>query len=156
MAKQQAMRILQQKKQYEAHRQALMQQSFNMEQANFAVDTIKMTKETAQMMQQTAKQMKTAYKGINADSVADLQDDMADLMTEANEMQELFSRSYALPDGADEISDAALAAELDEISMMPAEDLYASIPSPVPSTSAAASEPTKEAHQPMAYPSMPQ
>lgn len=159
MIKQNAMRTLQQKKQYEAHRQALMQQSFNLEQANFTVENIRTTRETVQAMQVTAQEMKRAYKSVNPDSVADLQDDLAEMMADASEIQEMMGRSYAVPDGMDELDDASLAAELDEISAMPAEDIFASLPATPLATSSAPPLSDKESQQPasfapMAYPSL--
>lgn len=44
--KQKALRVLKQRKMYEGQRDNLMQQSFNMEQANFATQMLKDTKST--------------------------------------------------------------------------------------------------------------
>lgn len=46
MVKQKAMRVLKQKKQYESQAENLRNQSFNMEQTNFAVQSVKDTKAT--------------------------------------------------------------------------------------------------------------
>lgn len=46
MVKQKAMRVLKQKKQYESQADNLRNQSFNMEQTNFAVQSVKDTKAT--------------------------------------------------------------------------------------------------------------
>lgn len=46
--------------------------------------------------------MKTQYKKINIDKIEKMQDDMADMMEEANEIQEALGRSYGTPDDIDE------------------------------------------------------
>ena len=49
MVKQRALRVLKQKKTYEQQMMNLQNQSFNMEQANYAVQTIQDTKTTVSM-----------------------------------------------------------------------------------------------------------
>ncbi|KAJ1835479.1 Vacuolar protein-sorting-associated protein 60 [Coemansia sp. RSA 2711] len=110
--KQQALKVLQQKKQYEAQRDQLMQQSFNMESAVFAMDNIKNTMTTMQAMQDANKAMKKQYKNVDVDKIYDIQDEMAELMEQTNEVQELMGRSYNLPEDLDE---ADLEAELDAL-----------------------------------------
>ncbi|KAJ1965132.1 Vacuolar protein-sorting-associated protein 60 [Dipsacomyces acuminosporus] len=110
--KQRALRVLQQKKMYESQRDQLMQQSFNMESAVFATENIKNTMSTMQAMQDANKAMKKQYKNINIDKIYDMQDEMAELLEQANEVQELMGRSYDLPDDLDEQD---LEAELDAL-----------------------------------------
>ncbi|KAI9499785.1 Vacuolar protein-sorting-associated protein 60 [Coemansia spiralis] len=110
--KQRALRVLQQKKMYESQRDQLMQQSFNMESAVFATENIKNTMSTMQAMQDANKAMKKQYKNINIDKIYDMQDEMADLLEQANEVQELMGRSYNLPEDLDEQD---LEAELDAL-----------------------------------------
>lgn len=110
--KQRALRVLQQKKMYESQRDQLMQQSFNMESAVFSAENVKNTMSTLQAMQDSNKAMKKQYKDINIDKIYDMQDEMADLMEQANEVQEVMGRSYNLPDDVDEQD---LEAELDAL-----------------------------------------
>ncbi|KAI8323535.1 hypothetical protein GQ54DRAFT_316652 [Martensiomyces pterosporus] len=110
--KQRALRVLQQKKMYESQRDQLMQQSFNMESAVFATENIKNTMTTMQAMQDANKAMKKQYNNINVDKIYDMQDEMADLLEQANEVQELMGRSYNLPEDVDEQD---LEAELDAL-----------------------------------------
>ncbi|KAJ1901516.1 Vacuolar protein-sorting-associated protein 60 [Kickxella alabastrina] len=110
--KQRALRVLQQKKMYESQRDQLMQQSFNMESAVFATENIKNTMSTMQAMQDANKAMKKQYKNVDIDKIYDMQDEMADLLEQANEVQELMGRSYNLPDDIDEND---LEAELDAL-----------------------------------------
>lgn len=67
--KQKAMQILKQKKMYENQRDLLMQQSFNLEQTNFATQSLKDTVTTVETMKYAAKAMKTQYKQINIDKI---------------------------------------------------------------------------------------
>ncbi|KAJ1951202.1 Vacuolar protein-sorting-associated protein 60 [Linderina macrospora] len=110
--KQRALRVLQQKKMYEAQRDQLMQQSFNMESAVFATENVKNTLSTMQAMQDASKTMKKQYKNVDIDKIYDMQDEMAELLEQANEVQELMGRSYNLPEDVDEQD---LEAELDAL-----------------------------------------
>ena len=44
-------------------------------------------------MQTGLKQMKKEYKSVNIDKIEDLQDDLADMMEDANEIQEIMGKS---------------------------------------------------------------
>ncbi|TPX53686.1 hypothetical protein PhCBS80983_g06235 [Powellomyces hirtus] len=110
--KQKAMRILKQKKLYEGQRDQLVQQSFNMEQGNMAMDNLKNTLVTVDAMQLANKELKGQYKKINLDKIEKIQDEMEDLLEQASDLQETMARSYGLPDGIDEDD---LEAELDAL-----------------------------------------
>ncbi|XP_066950013.1 charged multivesicular body protein 5 [Macrobrachium rosenbergii] len=109
--KQKALRVLKQKKMYEAQSTNLRNQAFNMEQANYATQTLKDTKTTVAAMKLGVKEMKKEYKNINIDEIEDLQDDMADMLEQADEVQEALGRTYGMP----EIDEDDLAAELDAL-----------------------------------------
>lgn len=109
--KQKAMRVLKQKKMYESQAGNLRNQSFNMEQANYATQTLKDTKTTVTAMKLGAKEMKKEFKNINIDEIEDIQDDMADMLEQADEIQDTLGRSYGTP----EIDEDDLAAELDAL-----------------------------------------
>ena len=47
-------------------------------------------------MQTGLKEMKREYKKVNIDKIEDLQDDMEDMMEEANEIQEAMGKSILL------------------------------------------------------------
>lgn len=111
MVKQKAMRVLKQKKMYENQLENLRNQSFNMEQANFATQTLKDTKTTVDAMKLGVKEMKKEYKKVDIDKIEDLQDDLEDMLDQANEVQEALGRQYGMP----EIDDADLDAELDAL-----------------------------------------
>lgn len=61
--------MLQQKKMYEGQRDMMMQQSFNMEQAQFTTENLKNTITTVEAMKLGAKEMKQQYKKINIDKI---------------------------------------------------------------------------------------
>ncbi|KAF1801389.1 Snf7-domain-containing protein [Mucor lusitanicus] len=109
---QKALRVLKQKKLYEAQRDNLQQQSFNMEQAQMTTENLRNVMATVDAMQTANKEMKKQYKNVNLDKIDQLQDEMEDLMEQANEVQETLGRSYNLPDDIDEDD---LEAELDAL-----------------------------------------
>ncbi|KAJ3151563.1 hypothetical protein HDU89_002006 [Geranomyces variabilis] len=139
--KQKAMRILKQKKLYEGQRDQLVQQSFNMEQGTMAIDNMKNTLVTVDAMQLANKELKGQYKKINLDKIEKIQDEMEDLLEQANDLQETMGRSYGLPDGIDEDDlEAELDALGDELMEDEAEPSYLQEPtyvSDLPNTSAA-------------------
>ena len=110
--KQKAMRVLKQKKMYEGQRDQLMQQAFNMEQTSFATENLKNTVTTVNAMKQANKQLKKQYKKVNIDKIEAMQDEMEDLLDQANEIQEALGRTYGLPEDIDE---ADLEAELEAL-----------------------------------------
>jgi len=67
--KQKAMRILKQRKMYESQLDNLRTQSFNMEQANYATQTLKDTQVTVNAMKTGMKQMQKEFKKINIDEI---------------------------------------------------------------------------------------
>jgi len=117
---------------YEGQREQYMTQSFNMEQANFASQTMHDTVATVSAMKTANTAMKQQFKQFNMDEIEDLQDDMADLMDFNNELQDTLSRSYLTPEvDESELEDelAALGEELEtEMSSNPS--YLSSLPSP--------------------------
>jgi len=109
--KQKALRVLKQRKMYEQQAGNLRQQAFNMEQANFAVQSMKDTQSTVAAMKVGVKSMQKEFKKINIDQIEDIQDEMADMLELNDEVQEALGRSYGMP----EIDDDELAAELDAL-----------------------------------------
>merc|ERR1711990_836106 len=97
------------KKQYESQSENLRNQAFNMEQTNYATQSLKDTKTTVNAMKLGVKEMKKEFKNVNIDQIEDLQDDLGDMLEEANEVQEVMGRAYGMP----EIDEDDLEAELD-------------------------------------------
>mmetsp|Transcript_6765 Transcript_6765/g.11632 ORF Transcript_6765/g.11632 Transcript_6765/m.11632 type:complete len:219 (+) Transcript_6765:104-760(+) len=116
--KQRAMRVLKQKRMYETQRDSLSNQAFNLDQAAFAQQTAKETITTVEAMKQGVKELKKAHKGLNINQIEDLHDDMADLLEDSNEIQDILGRAYGLPEDIDESElDAELAALEDDLAM---------------------------------------
>lgn len=103
-----AMAILKQKKMYEKQKETTMNQQFNVDQIMFAQETLKETASTVSAMKDANKSLKKQFKQINISKVEDLQDDMSDLLEQAEEVQNALSRSYA----TDDVDEADLEAEL--------------------------------------------
>ncbi|KAG0230850.1 hypothetical protein BGW42_000640 [Actinomortierella wolfii] len=106
------MRILKERKLYEQQRDQLQQQSFNMEQAAFTTENLKNVMTTVDAMRVANQTMKQQYKKVDIDKIEQMQDEMQDIMDQANEIQETLGRSYGIPE---EIDEDELEAELDAL-----------------------------------------
>ena len=116
--KQRAMAVLKRKKMYEAQRDQLAGQAFNVEQTSFAIDSVKDTLTTVDAMKAASKTLKTEFKKVDIDQIEDVQDDLADMMEDMNEVQDALGRSYGIGDDVDEADlDAELACLDDELGM---------------------------------------
>lgn len=109
--KQKALRVLKQKKVYENQREALSNQSFNIEQQNMAIQSMRDTKTTLSAMQVGLKEMKKEYKKVDINKIENLQDDLADILEQANEVQDAMGRTYGMP----EVDESELEAELEAL-----------------------------------------
>ncbi|KAF9580199.1 hypothetical protein BGW38_003252, partial [Lunasporangiospora selenospora] len=107
-----AMRILKERKLYEGQREQLQQQSFNMEQAAFTTENLKNVMTTVDAMKTANQTMKQQYKKVNIDQIERMQDEMEEIMEQANEIQETLGRSYGVPD---DVNEEDLEAELDAL-----------------------------------------
>ncbi|KKA29766.1 hypothetical protein TD95_005110 [Thielaviopsis punctulata] len=112
--KQKAMKVLQRRKMYEAQRDQLQGQVWNMEQAQTMQDNLKNVITTVDALKTTNKELKKQYGQVDIDKIERLQDEMADLLDVGNEVQESLSRSYDIPDDVDE---AELDAELEALGL---------------------------------------
>lgn len=109
---QRAIRVLRQKRMYEAQMEQLVQQSFNMEQSVMVTENLRNTMATVDAMQQANKNLKKTYRNVNIDKIEQIQDEMEDLMEQSGALQETLARSYATPDDIDETE---LEAELEAL-----------------------------------------
>lgn len=105
-----AINVLKQKKMYQGQRDTLFNQQFNIDQTKFATEGIKDTQTTIAAMKAARTDLRKGVKEMNIDEVEDLHDDMADLMEDTNEIQDILGRSYGVPEELDETD---LMAELD-------------------------------------------
>ena len=109
---QRALRVLKQKRMYEAQIEQLTQQSFNMEQSMMTTENLRNTMATVDAMQVANKEMRRTYGNLNIDKIEQIQDDMEDLLEQSSAVQETMSRSYGVPDDIDETE---LEAELEAL-----------------------------------------
>ena len=109
---QRALRVLRQKRLYEGQLDQLYQQSYNMEQATMTTENLRNTMATVDAMNTANKDMRKTYGKIDLDKIERVQDDMEDMIEQANEVQATLGRSYGVPD---EIDEDELQAELDAL-----------------------------------------
>merc|ERR1712070_63458 len=94
-----------------------MGQQFNIDQAAFSIESAKATVSTVATLKASNQEMKrTIGKELNIDDVDDLADEMAELMDDFNEINEVLGQSFATPDDIDEADlDAELELLADEL-----------------------------------------
>lgn len=112
--KQKALKVLQRRKAYEAEKDKLESQVWNMEQASSMQDNLTNVMTQVDAMKTTNKVLKKQYGKIDIDKIERLQDEMADLMDVGNEIQESLARGYDVPD---EVDESELDAELEALGM---------------------------------------
>ncbi|CAM9548266.1 unnamed protein product [Choristocarpus tenellus] len=100
--KRRALETLKRKKMYEQQRDQMAGQQFNIEQTSFAIDSIKDTATTVSAMKAAGKSLKTEVKKMDLNEIEDLTDNMADMMEDMNEINDIMGRSYNVPDELDE------------------------------------------------------
>jgi charged multivesicular body protein 5 len=83
-----------------------------MEQATLTTENLRNTMATVDAMNSANKEMKKTYGKIDIDKIERVQDEMEDMIEQANEVQESLGRSYGVPD---EIDEDELQAELDAL-----------------------------------------
>eukprot|EP01080_Neovahlkampfia_damariscottae_P000857 gene857-9106_t len=109
--KQKCMQLLQQKKMYESQSDSLYKQQMSLEQTTFVTNQLKDNLDTVQAMKQSTDMMKNQFKQYDIDKISDLQDEMYDMMLDADEINDLMSRNYTTP----EMDDMELLDELDAL-----------------------------------------
>ena len=102
--------LLKQKKMYMNQQNSLSNQSFGLEQMKFTTEQMQTNMDTVKAMKSAHKTLTKQYKKMNVDKVEQLQDSMFDLMADAEEVQEILSRTY---DVEGDMDDDELLAELD-------------------------------------------
>lgn len=112
--KQKALKVLQKRKAYEAEKDKLEGQVWNMEQAQSMQDNLKNVMTQVDAMKTTNKELRKQYGKIDIDKIESMQDDMADLLDMGNDIQDSLARSYDIPD---EVDESELDAELEALGM---------------------------------------
>jgi len=151
-ATQKAMLVLKRKKMLEQQRANLGGTQFNLEQVQFTQQSMQTTALTVQALETAVTVQKQQMAEIDIDKVADLQDEMADLMLDANEINDMMSRNYNIGNGLD---DADLDAELqqlqdevalDQLSGVGPSYLPTAVPGAAPGEVAAETDPSAPAY----------
>jgi len=106
------MNLLKQKKAYENQLMMMDNQSFNMDQMQFAHENIENTITMVAATKAASAVMKEKFKlpEMDIDAILDMQDDMAELLEESNEINEVLGQDYGI---GDELDEDDLMAELD-------------------------------------------
>ncbi|VDM00467.1 unnamed protein product [Schistocephalus solidus] len=108
--KRKAIGVLRQVKQLEKQRECLSSQSFNMDQAGYAIQSVKDTQVTVNAMKSGLKEFKKETKKLDINKIEDLQDDLTDMLELHDEFGEVLGRSVLSADYNEEDLDAELAA----------------------------------------------
>lgn len=111
MYQKRAMDVLKRKRMYEKQRDQVMGQQFNIDQASFGIQSAADTVNTVAAMKNANTELRGTMKQIgDVDDIYDVTDDMAELMEDMDEVNNVLASNYATPDDIDE---ADLEAELD-------------------------------------------
>lgn len=120
-AKRRALQVLKQRRLYEGQREQLYNQQFNLEQVSFAAQSAKETANQVSAMRASAKELKQQFrtKAFDITTLDALNDEMADLMDQSNEIQDVLGRNYNVPEDIDE---EELMGELDALEELMGEE----------------------------------
>merc|ERR1711957_39152 len=92
--KQKAMMILKRRKMYDQQLGQTMNQQFNIDQVAFTTESIQDTINTVAALKQGNEVMKAEAGKLDMDNIEDLYDDMAEMMADMEEVQEVMGRTY--------------------------------------------------------------
>ena len=95
---------------YDAQLGNVQNQQFNVDQVKFNSETIQDTMQTMDALKAANAVQKDQMKNLNMDQMEDLFDDMADMMADQEEIQEIMTRSYNV-----EYDETELMDELNEL-----------------------------------------
>lgn len=110
--KQRAVHLLKQRHMYEQQRDQTFNQQCNVDQASFVCDTLKDSMDQFTVMRDSAKAMKKQFGKVDVSKIERMQDEMANLFDDMEEIQDIMSRTYSTPMEMDEDE---LLSELDMI-----------------------------------------
>ena len=114
--RQQALKLINKRKQLESMRDSIDSQSWTMQQAQMTNDNLQNTMITINALKQTNKSLKSQYGKIDLEKLQDMQDEMIDLIEQGNELQDVLATNNNIGVGdIDDIDDLELDAELDAL-----------------------------------------
>src|SRR3989338_3732399 len=94
MLKRKMQQLLQQKALYAKQEDTLRSQQYNLSSVSFAIDSMKDTAQTVEAMKLAQQTMAGQIKTFNIDHIDDMQDSLADLMQDADEISAALRTSY--------------------------------------------------------------
>ncbi|CCH61408.1 hypothetical protein TBLA_0E03540 [Henningerozyma blattae CBS 6284] len=112
--KQQALKLLNKRKQLESMRDSMDNQAWSMTQAQMTSDNLKNTMVTVNALKSTNKALKSQYGKIDIDKLQDMQDEMIDLIEQGDELQQVLATN-TIGNDLEDIDEADLDAELDAL-----------------------------------------
>eukprot|EP00916_Digyalum_oweni_P016402 GHVL01026909.1.p1 GENE.GHVL01026909.1~~GHVL01026909.1.p1 ORF type:complete len:216 (-),score=53.20 GHVL01026909.1:322-939(-) len=128
-----ALTVLKRRKLYEQQRDQLIGSQMTMENVDLTNQQFETTRITAENLKYSVKAIKGQMNKIKIDEIEKAQDDLQDLMMDAEEINEIMSRSYALPDSVDDESlEAEFALLEDEVANETFDQASVTIPSYLP------------------------
>eukprot|EP01138_Halocafeteria_seosinensis_P009633 gb/GECG01009843.1/.p1 GENE.gb/GECG01009843.1/~~gb/GECG01009843.1/.p1 ORF type:complete len:167 (+),score=43.05 gb/GECG01009843.1/:1-501(+) len=104
--------VLQRRKMLEGQLDSTYSTMNQIEQTTFAIENTKFMQENLQTQKAAMHQLKEQHKELNIDEFEDAQDDMEEILGDVQDVSDLMSRSYGLPD---QVEDSELDAELDAL-----------------------------------------
>lgn len=110
MNKQRAVQLLKRRKMYSSQLEGLMGTQFNVEQMTFAAQNMQDTLTTVSAMKEAHKVQSQQLKAFKIGDIENMMDDMAEMMEDTEEINEVMSRNYAC-----DIDEGDLERELEEL-----------------------------------------
>ena len=107
-----ALQVLRRRKMYDQQLGNVMNQQFNIDQVQFTSESIASTIDTFAALKEATAVQQQEMKKLDMNKMEDLFDDLADMMADQEEIQEVMSRSYQVEYDESELLDEL--AELDE------------------------------------------
>lgn len=118
--------VLKRRKMLDQQYGVVMNQSFNIEQTTFAIQSAKDTKEHVAAMKGARDELQKFSKDLNLNEVEDLYDDMDDILMDQEEVQEIMGRNFG---NVEEVDEDELLEELEGLD----DDLEADMEDEMPS-----------------------
>lgn len=113
---------------YENQRNMMMNQSFNMEQANFSIQSVQDASLAVSAMKQASVSLKGSMRQMNVEKIDDMMANMDEMFGEANEINQMLGRNY----NTEGIDDETLEAELNALGDLNELDSGSAVPSYLP------------------------
>jgi len=113
--RQQALRLMKQKKMYERQRDQIMGTAFTVSQASFAMESVKDVADTVEALRAGTEQMRAQHRQLRIGDIDRVHDELADLMDMTEEINQAMSGGFQQEDIDESELDEELAALGDEL-----------------------------------------